>query len=63
MSMQNGGMMLSGEEPEIMRAKPTPLLLHPPQIPHAMSWQRISSYAMPGRRQTAWVRPHPISLI
>ena len=47
-SVQNGGVLLAGEEPEDMGAKPTPVLLHPPQIPHAMSWKLISPYAMPG---------------
>jgi hypothetical protein len=44
---------------EVLREKPVPVPLCPPQIPHRLTRDRTRVFAVRGRRLTAWVMARP----
>jgi hypothetical protein len=48
---------------EVLREKPVPVPLCPPQIPHGPTRDRNRASAMRGRRLTSWVMARPDSVV
>jgi hypothetical protein len=58
----NGGMILTGETGQFGE-KPVPVPLYPPQIPYGLTRARTRTYALRGRRLTAWAMARPYWLV